>query len=189
MKPGQKVRIKDGTIPLRYAGTTQVIAEVDAEYFGSEIGYRMVGLPKSESGIMNIWREQELELVNDTMTKTEALKAAIDGYKVQCTTWDKGNDNSYVYFNGTHFRFVSDHSGDVAANYSVSYDGWRIYEEPKVQPKFNIGSTIVYRSNRLEKVMAVSDSVPYVYTLANAGDPSSTFSKSEDELRELKEVE
>lgn len=135
----------------------------------------------------NYWFDaEELELVEETKEETmdykEALKAAIDGHKVQ----KECLNTTYVCFVGHQFRLRDDTDGyDEPYNLGDTGDRWKLYEEPKVQPKFTIDQTVVYRSNRLAKVTAVSDSSPYVYTLANPVNPQSVFKKTEDELREV----
>lgn len=191
-KVGQKVKILSGCYGdlAKYEGTTQEIASVkDGKYY-------MNDLPKCmPDGTLCYWRETEIELAEKTkvelepvqeqlMTYTEALKAAIDGHKVQGKTWK----DSYMYFKGNRFRLHGVSDGyDDGYNLGDAGEQWKLYEQPKVLPKFSIGSTVVYRSNRHATIVKVSDSVPYVYTLnADPEKPNCTFEKSEDELREAK---
>ena len=186
-KVGQKVRIKAGTHPQKYAGTTQEIASVDTKFFKSaHCGYRMVGLSETEGAIENVWKESELEPAEETMDLITALKLALDGHKVSNIGFSERYP--YVGFDRDSARFYYSDDPDTTFVPSIWDDtNWRIYQEPKVQPKFTIGSSVVYRSNRLATVVKVSDSAPYVYTLnVLSSEPNCTFEKTEDELREAK---
>ena len=188
LKPGQKVTIKPNTIPSKYAGTTQEILAINTEFFREEIGYLMVGLPKTEGDTTNIWKESELELKEDTMNLKKALKTCLDGYKITCDEWMKPYcQYRYVSFVESLGKFYYEGDSDTVFDPTCwTNERFRIYTEPKAQPKFTIGSTVVYRSNRLAKVIWVSSCEPYEYTLANPNNPNSVFKKLESELKEAK---
>lgn len=92
----------------------------------------------------------------DTLTKAEALKAAIDGQKIQSLEWDSGNDRSYVLFNGTEFRFTAEGEPgrtDVKANTAVNYGQWKLYVSQQSQPKFSKDSLFINQNGRIGKVL------------------------------------
>jgi len=126
--------------------------------------------------------------VEDSMYYKCALKAAIDGHKVQHESHAAG---CYMYFDENQRLFMNFTKGGTEEFFlgdgnCIAEGDWRIYTEPKVQPKFTIGSTVVYRSNRLATVVSISNDTPYEYTLANPNNPNSVFKKLESELKEAK---
>ena len=138
-------------------------ATIKSVYWKGDISLRMY------DGNRQIVKPSQIKL--DTLTKAEALKAAIDGQKVQSLEWCSGNDRSYVFFNGVEFRFTAEGEPDrtdVKANAAVNYDQWRIYGEPTVQPKFSKGNLFVNQNGRIGKVLEEPKNVEgnYVYTVS-----------------------
>ena len=155
-KVGKKVKILSGCYGdlKKYEGTTQEIASVKGDR------YYMKGLPRTMwDGIGCYWRETEIELVEEPkielMTYKEALKAAIDGHKIQAV--DYWNKSAHVIFDTDRFMYINKNGQKEEMKSAIrSYAGskWKIYkEEPKALPKFSIGQSVVYRSNRHAKVV------------------------------------
>mgnify|MGYP000424145433 CR=1 FL=1 len=66
------------------------------------------------------------------LNKAEALKAMIDGAKVQNIISRHSAYNSYIFFDGMHFKFYSDHRKCIEDISScLDHDEYYIYEEKK----------------------------------------------------------
>jgi len=58
------------------------------------------------------------------MTKTEALKMALDGHRVRCLEWAK---HEFIYWDGFSFKF----DDQLVVSSLQNVGDWEIYQEPK----------------------------------------------------------
>ena len=132
--------------------------------------------------------EHGLKLIPDekTMTKKEALKAMIDGYKVQSDLMV----NSHSYWDDDAVGFKVKYNDGLVDNlYGLAKtDKWTLYKEI-LKPKFTIGQAVVCNNVKLAVITEVHEDKikgKHSYTLCNNPlFPKSTFVKTEDELQEI----
>ena len=187
-KVGQKVKIigagahggKD--FLSQYIGTTGEVADVHSG------GALAVGCFGGTHDGQWVFAADELEKAPEGMTYEEALKAAIDGQKV---THDDYIKPWYIFYKDGRFQVQNCVTLDGIHNWDHhsfhKKSNWKLYEDPKAQPKFSVGQQVFYRGNRIAKVTAVSKETPFAYTLcADESFPKSTFVKPEEALKEVK---
>jgi len=112
------------------------------------------------------WPEVDLEKQEDTMTKEEALKKAIDGQKVRPV--DYAGNNTYITFNGRTFVY---NSGDRSSKVINENDGflwensqWEIYTPPQPKPKFSIGDIVSIHNGSIGKIVSDPEYCDGIYS-------------------------
>jgi hypothetical protein len=122
------------------------------------------------------------------MTKLEAFKAMLEGVKV--VSGAMSHEKTYAFWDEQELefkvRFGADGDIEKLGGLAMS-DQWKLFVVPKAQPKFTIGSSVLYRSNRLAKIVSVTEEPEgFVYVLnADPEQPNCTFKKNESELKEV----
>lgn len=121
-----------------------------------DIGEAIVGV-RMNDGHYEAARKFQVALdTEDSLTKTEALKAALDGQKVQCDHWSKtveGDDEPYVYFDGKDFMWHGFDGHNQKAIGVLNYkDSWTILAEPVTPPRFSKDSLFTTSTGKLGKV-------------------------------------
>jgi hypothetical protein len=100
------------------------------------------------------------------MDKTQALKAALNGYKIRQPNWDA---NEFVYWNGDQFIYHNEHCDETLAQNSLEYrNGWERYELPvdffsawlaheSGQKIKSLVSGTIYQKGRIESHIFIED--------------------------------
>lgn len=68
----------------------------------------------------------------ETMTRNEAFKVMIDGYKITHKNWN----GDYVFFGGRNFKYfskISQQVNDLMSPMEIFNDGYEIYTEKKTE--------------------------------------------------------
>lgn len=132
---GQRVRILDTSeLAFEYEDETEATVRAPMNSDGE------VRITMWDGDTQYISSEHIAPMDEPTLTKEEALSLAIKGAKVVNKNW-MTYPETYVSFDGRNFRFGTT---NVIANGVLDYDtGWKLWEEPKPEPKFSIGEFMV----------------------------------------------
>jgi hypothetical protein len=139
------------------------------------------------------WRftKDELELIPAEepkyLTKAEALKAAIDGQKIQCIDWcsvvENRNRQAYAYFNGNEYLYVAPDGFESKITGVITTDKWRIYRPPFV-PKFKVNQFFTNSDGDYGRVIQILKDGYYV-EFKLGGSNNRNLKYAEDKMTEV----
>jgi hypothetical protein len=115
------------------------------------------------------------------LDKKEALKLAIDGYKIKNKNW---NTDHYIYFNGKQFIFVGlyESLADDALNYE---DNWEIIREPKFKRGQFVADTYGDYLKVFDYEFCMSECIYYCACIYGTKNRDACIKRFENQLKEV----